>query len=356
MLADNDIFEIVKRVKEEVEKENLVSTKPISTVKDKVKRIVDEYNKEMNNVYKYNEKNEIVDKQKNIIEEKTSVDQIVFIGDPHCGSRLGLCPPKKIRMDSGTYIEPSPNQCKMWEKFDYFWKEWVPERTKGKPFVIGFMGDICDGHPHNSKTSFSDNINDQKHIALEALASVIEQSVGVFAVSGTEAHTGKSGEDEENIMEFLNEQTGKVYQSKEGRYAPHEWWIKIGGEDGALIHMMHHIGITGSSHARTTAITKEVMELIIAAQKWGEQHPDIVVRAHRHTSCKVGIPSSRGDVIGFITPAWQLKTPYAYKVIGGRTDLPEIGGGYAKAGDVIHHYVDSIVWGVKRDKPYIVTL
>jgi len=322
-----------------------------------IEQIVDEVQENLNVVYRYDTtKQEIVGKQKDIEEEKTVINQIVLIGDTHCGSRLGLCSPNKMMLDCGTYIEPSEKQIKMYEKWRFFWDDWIPKRTKGEPFAIGFMGDINDGCPYNSKTGFSNNINDQKHIAEEVLLPELDKASACFFVSGIESHTGKSGEEEENIVEFLGKQTGNIKQSKEGRYAPHEWWVKIGGQDGALIHMMHHIGVTGVSHYQTSAITKEVTELMIAAQKWNEQHPDIVVRGHRHTSCRIGVTSANGGAIGFITPAWQLKTPFAYKTPGGRVMLPEIGGGYAKHGDVVHHYLDSITWGVKRDEPYIITV
>jgi hypothetical protein len=40
-----------------------------------------------------------------------------------------------------------------------------------------------------------------------------------------------------------------------------------------------------------------------------------------------------GYGIAFTAPAWQLKTPYTYRVAGARQAMPQIGGSVVRQGD-----------------------
>ena len=63
----------------------------------------------------------------------------------------------------------------------------------------------------------------------------------------------------------------------------------------------------------------------------------MIVRSHRHRYIKVEIPTglSKGAERGreptpiaacVVTPGWQGKTPYAWKVAGARLQTPQFGG------------------------------
>ena len=68
------------------------------------------------------------------------------------------------------------------------------------------------------------------------------------------------------------------------------------------------------------------------------------VRGHRHRLIEVRVPTALGYGIAFTAPAWQLKTPYTYR-IAGRQSLPQIGGSVIRQGDedlYTRHWVRSI--------------
>jgi hypothetical protein len=95
---------------------------------------------------------------------------------------------------------------------------------------------------------------------------------------------------------------------------------------GDLVHCAHHIGTTSSSAHETSAINAELSALFTESGRWGHQIPNVIVRSHRHRCAQISLPGSRGDAIAFVTAGWQLKSPFAYKVAGGRTTTPQIGG------------------------------
>jgi len=94
----------------------------------------------------------------------------------------------------------------------------------------------------------------------------------------------------------------------------------------ALVHFAHHIGTTGSQAYEATAVCRELVESFSEAARWRNEAPDVIVRSHRHRSYEVRCPTGRGVGIGLVTPGWQGKTPFAYRVAGGRMSLPQFGG------------------------------
>ena len=90
---------------------------------------------------------------------------------------------------------------------------------------------------------------------------------------------------------------------------------------------------------------REMSELFADSARWGRQVPDVISRAHRHRHIEVRVPTRNGYGIAFVTPAWQLRTPFSYRIPGGRVALPQIGGSLIRMGDrelFTEHMVKSI--------------
>jgi hypothetical protein len=51
-----------------------------------------------------------------------------------------------------------------------------------------------------------------------------------------------------------------------------------------------------------------------------------VVRSHRHRYIETVIPTANGRAFACVTPSWQLRTPFSYKIPGARLSEPQIGG------------------------------
>lgn len=254
-----------------------------------------------------------------------TINNLVVISDTHSGCRLALCPPDGAPLDDGGRYLPSKLQLTLWAWWEEFWGEFVPRVTHGEPFAILHNGDAIDGKHHESCTQISQNIEDQVELAYRILRPVVDACEGrYYHVRGTEAHVGKSGQAEESLAKRLG-----AIPNDEGQYARWELWKMVG--DG-LVHASHHIGTTGSNHYESTAVHKELVESFTEAGRWEQRPPDIILRSHRHRDIKTEVPTKRGRAIAQVTPGWQGKTPFAYRIAGGRQALPQFGGVIVRMG------------------------
>ncbi len=260
-----------------------------------------------------------------------AVNNLIVISDTHCGDQAGLCPPDGVMLDGGGEYHPSAFQCGMWEWWEEFWGEWVPRVTQGEPFAVAINGDAMDGRHHGAVHQVSQNLADQQRIAIEVLKPIAAQCEGrLYLIRGTEAHTGQSSENEENLAVALS-----AIPDQEGRHARNELWIRVGR---ALCHLMHHIGTTSSSAHEASAVNAELAAEYVESARWGGEPPDFVVRSHRHRCIVVDFDGYKGYAAGIVTPGWQGKTPFSYKIAGGRITQPQFGGILIRQGDEEFYY------------------
>jgi hypothetical protein len=283
-----------------------------------------------------------------MITEQDHIRNAVIVSDLHCGCRLALCPPEPIPIDQGGTYQASELQLKLWEWWLDFWDNWVPMATRGEPFAVIINGDTTDGRHHGSVTQVSQNLVDQRRIALAVLRPIIKRCAVVdgipqfYMTRGTEAHVGASGENEETLAEELG-----AIPNSQGDRARYELWLRLGGDKGCLSHIMHHIGTTGRTHYETSALMGEFGESCAEAGRWRLPPPDVVVRSHRHRHSEIKVPTANGDGICTVTPGWQLKTPFVYKIPGGRVSTPQCGGILIRQGDE-EHYTRHKIYNVSR--------
>jgi len=278
------------------------------------------------------------------MKKKESIKNLVVVSDSHCGCRMGLCPAAGIALDEGAFYKPTALQVKVWGMWNEFWDEWVPRFCRNEPYAVVVNGDAMDGIHHGSVTQVSQNLIDQKRIAMEVFAPVVEKCSGrLYFIRGTEAHVGKSGQLEEDLAETLG-----AVPDKEGRYARWELWMRVGF---ALVHLTHHIGTTGSMAYETSAVQKELEQLYVESARWEGEKPDVLIRSHRHRNIEARIRITKNGRPNFatscVTAGWQLKTPFAYKVAGGRRSRPQIGGTVVRCGDE-EVYTRHQVWDVRQ--------
>lgn len=270
------------------------------------------------------------------------INNIIIVSDLHCGCQLGLCP-TKAKFDDGGYYIPNKLQKKVWNWWQEFWYEWVPLVCRKEPFMVVNNGDSIDGVHHGAKTQVSQNLTDQKAIAYEVLKPIVELCEGrYYHVRGTEAHVGKSGEEEESLAKMLG-----AVPDDEGRFARWELWVKL---KTGLCHIMHHIGVSGSLGYETSAVQKELEQSFVEAARWREEPPAVIARSHRHRNIETRIRTKGGFATAFTTAGWQLKTPFSHKVVGGRIARPQIGGSLIRCGDE-DIYTRHQIWDVERPSP-----
>lgn len=266
-----------------------------------------------------------------------TVRNLVVISDTHCGCKLGLMPNTPVALDGGGTYAPSKFQRGMWAYWREFWDKWIPKATHGEPFDLVHNGDAIDGSHHRATTQISQNIEDQVRIAEALLAPIVAKckaSGGTyFHIRGTEAHVGSSGEYEERLARNLG-----AKPNSEGQYARFDLWKRVGGKGGPLVHLLHHIGSTSSAAHESSAVNAELAASYVEAARWNREPPDYIVRSHRHRSIGVELNGAKGYAAAIVTPAWQGKTPFVWKIPGGRISEPQIGGILIRRGDEEHHY------------------
>lgn len=271
----------------------------------------------------------------------------VVISDLHCGCRLGLVPwgTRKIALDDGGSYEPSRFQRWVADRWHEFHTEFVPHITKGEDYVVIVNGDALDGNHHDSTTQISHNPVDQHRIAMMCLEPIVtaKRCVGYYHIRGTEAHSGKSGHLEESLAKSLG-----AKHNADGQHARYDLWLNVGNK--CLVHILHHIGTSGSQAYEATAVHKELVEEYAEAGRWGDKPPQMIVRSHRHRFIETSIPTQHGKAHAIVTPAWQGKTPFAHRAAGCRLSEPQFGGIVIRQGDE-DAYFRELVWHIGRSKP-----
>lgn len=261
---------------------------------------------------------------------------IIVVSDLHIGCQLGLCHPRGARLDNGGRYAPTPLQRKVWRYWEEFWK-WAENVVKGEAFGVVINGDLIDGSHHGSTHQWSHNLEDQAEHAYAILEPIRAKAQRMWIVRGTPVHGGESGVDEERIAKRL-----RCTPSPSGQYARNELWLDIAGD---LVHFAHHIGTTSSSAHEVSAVNAELTALFTEAGRWGHKPPSIIVRSHRHRCSEIRLPAERTYATAFVTAAWQLKTPFAFKVAGARVTTPQLGGSIIRRGsEELHtrHWVRDI--------------
>ena len=137
---------------------------------------------------------------------------------------------------------------------------------------------------------------------------------------GTEAHVGQSADAEERIAEALGAEKDETTE----QFSRWELTVGLGNE---IVHFSHHIGTTSSTSYESSAPMREIAAAFIEAGQWGNRPPTILIRSHRHRYIEVKPPNCRIVV----TPAWQAKTPFVFKM--DRMRSPQFGGLIIRLGD-----------------------
>jgi hypothetical protein len=273
---------------------------------------------------------------------KSKGSAVVIVSDIHAGCQLAVCP-SLVHLDEGGEYIPNEIQKIIYGWWQEFWEVHVPEMTNKLPYSIIVNGDSVDGTHHGSTHQISQNLTDQGKIATELLKPLVDKCEGRFyIIRGTEAHVGKSGQEEERLAMELG-----AIPNKYGQYARNELWKIVGNH---LIHVLHHIGSTNSQSYESTAVHAELVAAYNEAARWGEQPPDIVVRSHRHRYFETIIATQKGRGRAVITPGWQAKTPFSFK-IGSRNQRPQFGGVVIIESPAGELYTRSKVWSLEREEP-----
>jgi len=275
-------------------------------------------------------------------EIEDGIKNIILISDIHAGDQFGLCP-EKVSLDGGGHYTASIYQNEMLGCWNYIWNDWIPMVTKGEDFALVNNGDSLEGIHHNASHPISQNIADQFRVALDLLSPVVKKAALYYHIRGTGAHSGESGRYEEMLAREL-----KAVPDGDN-YSRFELRLKFKGTTGN-IHFTHHVGVTSSGNYESTGVYKEMVEAFVDAGRWGDIPPSVVCRSHRHRQFETRIATRHGYGISLVTPGWQLKTPYTFRLPLSRASWPQIGAYLIRRGDEDEIYTRFKVWNLRQSR------
>jgi hypothetical protein len=228
----------------------------------------------------------------------------IVVSDLHCGSSVGLWP-DGFETKTGNKIGLGKNLHQQW-----LWQCWQDAVEKGikhfgkDPFALLLNGDLLEGIHHGTKEVVAQDCLDHSNAAIEALRPLANASAVTYLTAGTECHV-------KNWEEY-------IATKLDGKWCGDKALIEI---NGTLIDMAHHMPTSSRAYLEAGAMSITMGNARQNYSRVGHRVPRIYLRGHRHTG---GIFND-GAGIFMVTPAWQLLTRYAHKVVGDAICRPGIG-------------------------------
>jgi hypothetical protein len=241
---------------------------------------------------------------------------LAVVSDIHCGSTVAVCPPEGVKLDDGGAYKASRVQRWLWQCWEDYWKV-VAETTKREraELYVLFNGDLVEGDHHGTAQIISKNPEAQLYVAQRTLG--IPQALKPkrrFVVRGTEAHVGGSGSNEEALARWLGAE-------RDPETHLWSWWRLRLELHGVLIDCLHHGRAGQRPWTEQSVVAYLANQIFMEHARRKIRPPDLAVRSHFHRFAD-SYKAAPTRVIQ--TPAWQLKTAYAHKVVP--ESIADVGG------------------------------
>ncbi len=254
---------------------------------------------------------------------------LVFAGDFHCGSTLGLMHPEGAELDDGQRVMPSPLQSFMWEKHDEFRGDirHVLRGERGCTRHLFLMGDLVDGDHHRTHQIVTPDqgvhIQMAEDVLRDGLLKIKFNSIHI--VRGTPAHVGPASGLEKAVGDRIANRLGNsrlpvVRDPKTDSFL----WKRIYAEFGGLLFdVLHHGKTSALARMRKSHAANYAQDIWQTHVNENKRPPDFAIRAHKHQHIDSG-PDHRGMTRLIQMPCWQDSSEWvASRSIESK---PDIGG------------------------------
>jgi len=276
--------------------------------------------------------------------------KVLLISDLHCGSYAGLMPPEVKLTDTprgAVLTHTSSNaQAMLYDA----WCEMVDDMSDYKPDLVIVNGDIVDGmnQADGGVHTITNDMYAQADMAADLLSMIPCNCFLITIGSGYHSRTGRNGAP---IEPYIADALTKAIQSK-GRNPnvtfSSEAIVKLNGK---RFHVTHTVGHTNNYQYRSTALMRDMTNMLLnwPTHKFG--HVDAIIRGHVHFFINVRM----ADIEGIITPCWKLRDSFCTKI--GLNSQPDIGyvtmdwkrGGDIKVNKRLFHLPDTACRTVDYD-------
>lgn len=246
---------------------------------------------------------------------------VVCVGDTHCGSTVGLCPPEGMELDDGGMYEPNKAQHWLWENWESAWGEVksVLRKNRGAKLHLILNGDLIDGDHHRTAQIASPLTGIHIRCILESLRVPLAlKPKTVHVLRGTPAHVGRSGGAEESVARALKGELWPVIEDPDTGMKSSYWrTIKF---NNTLIDVKHHGRMGRRAHTKGPYIRWYAQDIFFNYMMDHKEPPDLAIRSHFHQFADSGrIHKIKTRAVAL--PAWQLATEYVHRVAESLADI-----------------------------------
>ncbi|MGA0200602.1 MAG: hypothetical protein ACO3NK_16075 [Prochlorotrichaceae cyanobacterium] len=246
---------------------------------------------------------------------------VVFFGDTHCGSTVGLCPEKGLGLDDGGWYTPNKSQIWLWENWLEAWKRVSNMRklVRGTKLHIVSNGDAIDGDHHRTSQIASRLTGIHIGCFIESMAVPLAlKPDSIHIIRGTAAHVGESGNTEEGIARALHAQGWPVIGDPDTNQMSSYWRdLNVGN---VKIDIKHHGRMGRRAHTKGPQARWYAQDIFFNYVMDNQVPPDLAIRSHYHQFADSGkIHKVKTRLIAL--PAWQLATEYVHRVAESMADI-----------------------------------
>lgn len=241
---------------------------------------------------------------------------LAVVSDIHCGSTVAVVPPEGVKLDDGGAYKPSKANLWLWQCWTDYWARVAEIRKAHKAeLYIVYNGDLYEGDHHGTSQIISKNPEAQLYVAQRVFGvPKALHPARQFVVRGTEAHVGSSGSSEEGLARWMG-----------GERDPEShlwsWWRLRLLVHGLLIDCQHHGRAGQRPWTEANALALLANDIFLQHARKSVRHPDLAFRSHFH---KHGDSYKAAPTRAIQTPAFQLKTAHAHKVVA--ESIADVGG------------------------------
>ena len=246
---------------------------------------------------------------------------VVCLGDTHCGSTVGLCPPEGLELDDGGLYEPNKAQRWLWNNWEEAWAKIKSVKRKNRKAKLHLIlnGDLIDGDHHRTTQIATGLTGVHMRCAMESLRVPLALKPNtIHVLRGTPSHVGRAGGSEEGIARALKAASWPVVGDPDtGMKSSYSRVIQVGN---TRFDIKHHGRMGRRAHTKGPYMRWFAQDIFFNHMMDGDDPPDVAIRSHFHQFADSGrIHKIKTRAVAL--PAWQLATEYVHRVAESLADI-----------------------------------
>ena len=246
---------------------------------------------------------------------------VVCVGDTHCGSTVGLCPPEGLELDDEGLYLPSKAQNWLWNNWEEAWGKVKSVKRKNRKAKLHLIlnGDLIDGDHHRTTQIATGLTGVHMRCAMESLRVPLALKPNtIHVLRGTPSHVGRAGGSEEGIARALKAASWPVVGDPDtGMKSSYSRVIQVGN---TRFDIKHHGRMGKRAHTKGPYMRWFAQDIFFNHMMDGDDPPDVAIRSHFHQFADSGrIHKIKTRAVAL--PAWQLATEYVHRVAESLADI-----------------------------------